>query len=108
MLLYPLAGWIADVYFGRYRAIKVSLWLMWTGIVTLSSCLCLKLLLSPNHEKVQIATVVVSFIVGLIAVEAGIAGFAANVIPFGIDQLPTGSGDQLSGFITWHVFTSVI
>ena len=23
------AGWLADVYFGRYKVIKVSIWVMW-------------------------------------------------------------------------------
>ena len=108
LLLYPLAGWIADVYFGRYQVIKVSLWLMWTGAILLSSSLCINMLLSPNHESVQVVLNAVFFPVALLAMGAGIAGFNVNVIPFGIDQLSTGSGDQLSAFITWWVFTSCI
>ena len=45
LLLYSLAGWIADVYFGRYRMIKASLWLMWAGLILLGSSLCLDYLL---------------------------------------------------------------
>ena len=84
--------------------IKASLWLMWTGTILLSFCLCIKLLLSPGHEKVQIAVMAIFFPAALITMKAGIAGFNANAIPFGIDQLSTGSGDQLSGFITWFIF----
>ena len=105
MLLYPLAGWIADVYFGRYRVIKASLWLMWTGAILFSSCLCLNMLLSPGHEGFRMVMRVVFLPVALLVMEAGIAAFHANFIPFGIDQLSMGSEDQLSGFITWFVFS---
>ena len=108
MLLYPLAGWIADVYFGRYRVIKVSLWLMWTGAILLSSCFCINLLLSPGLGRLQMALKIVLCLVAVLAMEVGTAGFKANAIPFGIDQLSTGSGDQLSAFITWFVFTFFI
>ena len=108
LLLYPLAGWIADVYFGRYRVIKVSLWLMWTGAILLSSCFCINLLLSPGLGRLQMALKVVLCPVAVLAMEVGTAGFKANAIPFGIDQLSTGSGDQLSAFITWFVFTFLI
>ena len=30
-VLYLFAGWLADVYFGRYKVIKVSIWVMWWG-----------------------------------------------------------------------------
>ena len=107
MLLYPLAGWIADVYFGRYRVMKTSLWLMWTGTVLLSSCFCINNLLPPTHGWIKITLTAVPYLVAVLVMEAGIAGIFANVIPFGIDQL-LGSGDQLSGFITWYVFTNSI
>ena len=105
ILLYPLAGWIADVYFGRYWVIKVSLWLMWAGTLLLGLSVCLSMLVSPDLQWVRITTEVVLLPVTVLAMEAGIAGFHANAIPFGTDQLASGSGDQLSGFITWFVFT---
>ena len=27
------AGWLADVYFGRYKVMKVSIWVMWWGVL---------------------------------------------------------------------------
>ena len=32
-VLYPFGGWLADVYFGRYKVMKVSIWIMWMGNV---------------------------------------------------------------------------
>ena len=81
---------------------------MWIGALVLGTNLCINSLISPHYEGVQLAVNVVLLPVALLAMEAGIAGFHANVIPFGIDQLSSGSGDQLSGFITWFVFTTFI
>ena len=88
--------------------IKASIWLMWTGTILLSSCLCVCLLLSPSHEWMQVALKAVLFPVSALLMQAGIAGFNVNAVPFGIDQLTEGSGDQLSGFVTWYVFASFI
>ena len=32
-VLFLFAGFLADVYFGRYKVIKVSIWIMWLGSV---------------------------------------------------------------------------
>ena len=32
-VLYVFAGWLADVYFGRYKVMKGSIWIMWLGSV---------------------------------------------------------------------------
>ena len=104
ILVYPLARWIADVYVGRYRVIKASFWLMWTASIFLGISSRIYRLFSPDHKWVPIATQVALMLL-VLAMEAGRAGFLANVIPFGIDQLLSASGEQLSGFITWFVFT---
>ena len=78
---------------------------MWIGAIILTSSLCLNLSLLREQEWLQTAVKVVPIPLALLVMQVGVAGFKANVIPFGTDQLPTGSGDQLSGFITWFVFT---
>ena len=99
----PIAGWLADVYFGRYQVIKVSLWLLWSGTMFFSFAVCLQMFLSPSN----VVTVVmfILYLVALLAVTTGAAGFIANSLPFGIDQLSTATGEQLSAFITWFVFS---
>ena len=32
-VLYVFAGWLADVYVGRYKVMKASIWVMWLGSV---------------------------------------------------------------------------
>ena len=102
MLPCPIAGWLADVYFGRYQVIKVSLWLLWAGAMLFSFAICLHMFLSPSD--VVSVVIVIIFPVALLAMVTGVAGFLANSLPFGIDQLSTATGEELSAFITWFVF----
>ena len=106
MLPCPIAGWLADVYFGRYQVIKVSLWLLWAGAMLFSFAVCLQMFLSPSD--VVSVVIVVIFLVALLATVTGVAGFLANILPFGIDQLSTATGEELSAFITWFVFNLFI
>ena len=46
-VLYLLAGWLADVYFGRYKVMKVSIVVMWLGSVC-GTLLLMIHLLSPD------------------------------------------------------------
>ena len=81
----PIAGWLADVYFGRYQVIKVSLWLLWAGAILLSLSLCLHMLLSPSD--VLTAVMYILFFVVLLIMVTRIAGFLVNIYPFRIHQL---------------------
>ena len=49
----PLAGWLADARFGRYKVMQVSLWIMWCGILTHS---CLYLLPLDDDDQQSIGT----------------------------------------------------
>ncbi len=101
ILFYPFAGWIADVYFGRYKVIHASLLLMWAGTVTITACLCIQFGTGMQLTPFQYSI----FPLALLAIQFGIAGFKANAIPFGTDQLMEGSGNELSAYIHWFVFT---
>ena len=36
----PIAGWLADVYLGRYKVIQWSMWIMWVGSIASYTELC--------------------------------------------------------------------
>ena len=36
-LTLPIAGWLADIYFGRYKVINWSMWTMWIAFI-LATC----------------------------------------------------------------------
>ena len=100
----PISGWLADVYVGRHRALRVSMWLVWVGAVgiVLTSTLHIAWESIPKQVK-EVANVLFSIPMCL-----GFAGFVANGIPFAIDQMPEASGEEVSAFINWYVWASVI
>ncbi len=104
LLLFPFLGWIADVYFGRYKVIHISLWLMWAGVVLLAVSLCNRTAVGESYTPVEYIILPIA----LLVIECGIAGFGAIVVPFGTDQLQESSGDELSAYIHWYVFTGEV
>ena len=52
-LIIPLAGWLADIRFGRYRVIRFSLWTMWiSSLLLTASLVTLQYLDFDNLSKV--------------------------------------------------------
>ena len=102
-LLYPVAGWLADTHFGRYKTIRASLWFLWVGFVALFITFCIH----SRHGDgwFHIIAYYVVFPIVFMIVNVGLAGFQANIIPFGIDQMPTGSTEQLSAFVHWYYWS---
>jgi peptide/histidine transporter 3/4 len=108
LLLYPLAGWLADTKLGRYRVMKGSIWIMWGA----SICLLLTHIVQYTfiyvllHNKKNVYFRSLPFAIVLyIANAIGLAGFQANIIPFGIDQIEDGSAGQCSSFVHWYYWT---
>ena len=103
VLLYPLAGWLADVYFGRYKVICYSMWLLWTAICSATLSL---LLLYCFHQSIVLHAALYYAAVPLtvVCMHVGMAGMKANLIVFGMDQLQDSSTDEISAFIAWFVW----
>ncbi len=102
-LLGPLAGLVASSYFGRYKTLYASLWIMWIGSIAIAAILVLHSVL-PDSDAQQIVAfsgVVIAEVVYFI----GFTGFSVNSVPFGLDQMPDASGDQICAFIHWHVWS---
>ena len=97
-VLYVFAGWLADVYFGRYKVMKVSIWVMWLGSVG-GTLLLMIHLLSP-HSALKYISVVVAYI----GTAIGSSGLMVNTIPFGTDQMLGASSEEISAFIHWFVW----
>ena len=97
-VLYVFAGWLADVYFGRYKVMKVSIWVMWLGSVG-GTLLLMIHLLSP-HDVLKY----VSLVIAKACVAIGSTGFIVNAVPFGTDQMLGASSEEISSFIHWFVW----
>lgn len=116
-LFYPVAGWIADAKVGRYKVMRASLLLMWVGslLLLLLSLIKYAVLYSSdsrdyddtlNRRYTIMFAVTLPFAILVYVLNAvGNAGFHANVIPFGLDQMEDGSAEQHSAFIHWYYWT---
>ena len=108
-LFIPLAGWIGDVKRGRYKTLKGSLlFLTIMSLIPIAvSCVNLVLLKHPalfTHSGAKVVAIVLLFFLVVVSI-IGFVSFAANVIPFAMDQLRDAPAQDSSVFISWYVWT---
>ena len=96
----PLAGWLADIRFGRYRVIRFSMCTMWISSLLLTTSLTILQSLDLHN----LSKVLHLFLVPL---ALGYGGFQANVVQFGVDQLCDASSTEIKTFVTWYSWTIV-
>ena len=96
----PTAGWLADVYLGRYKVIRWSMWIMWTAAVLATVSSVAEQMVNSYHH-VHTYVVLVLFAIASI----GLGTFWANVIQFGLDQLQDASTTEITAFISWFMWT---
>ena len=101
-LLYPLLGWLADVYFTRYKFILYSFITM--ILATLLMILVAALLLEFIDDRQLFIFGGFSVAVGLI----GIGLFESTAIQFGMDQMLEASSDELSTLIHWYYWSCIV
>ena len=99
-LLYPLAAWLADVWIGRSRAVRGSMVLLWALSLAGAGGLLLR-------EAVGGGAALDSAVLPLVfcAMALGLAGFQANIVQLGVDQLQDASAEEIKAFIYWYVWT---
>jgi len=99
-LFYPLAGWLADTFFGRYKTIVTSMWIVFFATLIMTVLILLHYVFPEDADYHQY---IFPFLFVLMTI--GLAGFQANVIPFGTDQLQDVPGQVLVAFVRWYVWT---
>lgn len=99
-LAYPVAGWVADAHYGRYKVILASLWLMLSGYTIIFITYLIKYFYDPVAMNYIVYFGI--FPAAFLVINTGLAAFQANVIPFGLDQMPDASTEELSAFIHWY------
>ena len=99
-LTLPLAGWLADVRYGRYKVLSFCLWMMWISSLLLTLTIVVADFNNFKYESILMA-------IFLIPLGIGWGGFQANVIQLGIDQLIDASTRELKSFIAWYSWTII-
>ena len=99
----PLAGWLADVRFGRYKVIHCSMWIMWFSALLLACGEVVLWLLNVDfHDNYHRILLILLCPLGI-----GFGSFQANIIQFGVDQLIDASSSEIMTFIVWFAWASI-
>ena len=101
-ILLPVAGWLADVRFGRYKVICWSMWTMWISAMLLAVSHVVVNITELQNDTYKNITLV---LIGLYA--TGLGGFLANTIQFAIDQLPDASTTEITSFVSWCAWSVI-
>ena len=119
-LFYPLAGYLADVKYGRYKCVIGSLWCFVGSCLLLGigfgfSVSLIELVVKSDYSwwsytitSVAIAFLGLPIIIGVFVFFSSIVAFNANVIQFGLDQLHDSPTEHLILFIHWYVLLSYV
>ena len=97
-LVMLFAGWLADVYFVRYKVLHWSIMIMWISSLLLTTTFVIeKIVIFTNYYQ----------LIFLYSLGIGYGMFQSNIIQFGIDQLPDASTNEIVSFINWYVWSYV-
>ena len=114
MMFYPLSGFIADVCCGRLKAVVISLiCILSFFIIMLVAIALLVSILKPDvpiHDIVErnlgiACLIVILAVISLLAFIVGLAGYQANFIQLGLDQLFEAPSQYLVLFIHYATWT---
>ena len=96
LIFYPVNGFLADICFGRYKIIIVSL-----GIVCFSLMVVLLAFFINDILGRTNAVVYIMSGSGLLLAILGVTGYGANFIQFGLDQLLEAPSQHQAIFVHW-------
>ena len=99
---FPIAGCLADLCFGRYKLIKISMWLVWVCVVI--QCAMSIVFQAMGEFNASSLTTAVNIAL-LILTTLGLAGFLSNITQFGMDQLRDAPTSEITSFIMWYIWT---
>ena len=105
LALFPVIGWLTDTIIGRERAINLSLWSCWCGILLQCISYCIQYGtcgLPTNIAKYGISSV------ALLLVTIGSVGLITNIPAYGLDQLRDKPNTHARAFVHWIVWGYVL
>ena len=115
LLLYPLGGFMADVWCGRYKSVMISLCILACsfGCFTIGCTFAIVKTASDIQLQPAVHTAGMSIFVFLIVTAfllfiIGLSGFQANFIQLGLDQLHEAPSEYLGLFVHWAMWAGCI
>ncbi len=98
IILVPLSGWLGDCYFGRYRMVKYSLFILWALSIAYGAFEVITKYYSTKMDTSwpRFSGIFIFFIVIFTGV------FIANNFFLGIDQISDAPSWQVSSYISWY------
>ena len=114
MMFYPLSGFIADVCCGPLKAIIISLICILSFFIIMLVAISLSVSISKpdipilpimEHNLGIACVIVILAIISLLAFIIGLAGYQANFIQLGLDQLSEAPSQYLVLFIHYATWT---
>ena len=112
--LYPLAGFLADNKFGRYKTVVWSL-ALFTVILSISFLILAGLLLPlifvkkvVNLQEIIPYCLIITVGIAYILLLLSFVGISANIIQFGMDQLHDSPQDHQSLYILWYMWVTTL
>ena len=111
MMFYPLSGFIADVCCGRLKAVVISLIILLLCLTILLVVMIIGETITGNslhqalrYDKVPFVFIVILASLSLFAFIIGLAGYQANFIQLGLDQLFEAPSRYLVLFIHYAIW----
>ena len=124
-LFYPLAGCLADIQWGRYKAVVYSVRIIWGSLVAIvvlggvATVSMIPVILKSQDQvtydpnKIQLTMIIlvgvvfgVPAFIAFLLMLCGLVCFSANVIQYGMDQLHDAPMEVSILYIHWYVWTS--
>ncbi len=101
ILISPLVGLLASIYYGRYNTVRAGLWLMWVGNAITVPMFIIQWIFPDIHQTLSYS----GFLIAAGIFCFGFTLYMVNSVPFGLDQMPFASGEEISAFIRWYVWS---
>lgn len=115
MLLYPLGGFVADIWCGRYKAVMISLCVLACSFGCFAIGCTLAIINTATNTNLQPAAYLAGKYIFIIIIVAafllfivGLSGFQANFIQLGLDQLHESPSEYLGLFVHWAMWAGFI
>ena len=103
VIVYPVPGYLGDVYFKRFGIMKCGLFLVWTGALATVIAIVL-----DDNNLVDGSTLRPAYITLLTLISIGKSAFHANIVPFGLEQMQASPSEEIVAFTHSYLWIEML